>query len=487
MGPPGKRLSRPKTKIVCTLGPSTSSVEQIGALVESGMSIARLNLSHGTLDDHAQVADRVRQAAQEAGIAVGLMVDVPGAKYRTGPLSPVIIDLNKGDRLSLTSRDVIGTRDLVGVTPPGIHRDAAAGRPLLLDDGLMELRVVRVRGEDVECDVVRGGRLTERRGVATPGKSPSQPFPDDRAKQALAFAVEQDADFVALSSITGPENVEAARGILKEGDPDPFIISKIERPEALENFDDILSASDGIMVARGDMGVEVPLAQVPVIQKDLIVRSNLAGTPVITATQMLESMVNSPVPTRAEVTDVANAVFDGTDAVMLSGETSVGRYPTEAVKVMAEVAENAEAALPYERWIVEKRGQLQAQTDDAIAYDACQTAQQLNAALIVAFTESGATAGRVSKYRPKPAILALTQSARGERRLTLRWGVTPVTVPRLETVEDFFALGEQKAVEAASLEPGSLVVLVAGLPIGVPGGTNLLRVLTVGSPHGAGR
>ena len=487
MGPPGKRLSRPKTKIVCTLGPSTSSVEQIGALVESGMSIARLNLSHGTLDDHAQAADRVRQAAKEAGIAVGLMVDVPGAKYRIGPLSPGIIDLNKGDRLSLTSRDVIGTRDLVGVTPPGIHRDAAAGRPLLLDDGLMELRVVRVRGEDVECDVVRGGRLTERRGVATPGKSPSQPFPDDRAKQALAFAVEQDADFVALSSITGPENVEAAREILKEGDPDPFIISKIERPEALENFDDVLSASDGIMVARGDMGVEVPLAQVPVIQKDLIARSNLAGTPVITATQMLESMVNSPVPTRAEVTDVANAVFDGTDAVMLSGETSVGRYPTEAVKVMAEVAENAEAALPYERWIVEKRGQLQPQTDDAIAYDACQTAQQLNASLIVAFTESGATAGRVSKYRPKPAILALTQSARGERRLTLRWGVTPVTVPRLETVEDFFALGEQKAVEAASLEPGSLVVLVAGLPIGVPGGTNLLRVLTVGSTHGAGR
>ena len=487
MGPPGKRLSRPKTKIVCTLGPSTSSVEQIGALVEAGMSIARLNLSHGTLDDHAQAADRVRQAAQEAGIAVGLMVDVPGAKYRTGPLSPGIIDLKEGDRLSLTSRDVVGTRDLVGVTPPGIHRDAAAGRPLLLDDGLLELRVVRVRGEDVECDVVRGGRLTERRGVATPGKSPSQPFPDDRAKQALALAVEQDADFVALSSITGPENVEAAREILKEGDPDPFIISKIERPEALENFDDVLSASDGIMVARGDMGVEVPLAQVPVIQKDLIARSNLAGTPVITATQMLESMVNSPVPTRAEVTDVANAVFDGTDAVMLSGETSVGRYPTEAVKVMAEVAENAEAALPYERWIVEKRGQLQPQTDDAIAYDACQTAQQLNAALIVAFTESGATAGRVSKYRPKPAILALTQSARGERRLTLRWGVTPVTVPRLETVEDFFALGEQKAVEAASLEPGSLVVLVAGLPIGVPGGTNLLRVLKVGSTHGAGR
>ena len=235
------------------------------------------------------------------------------------------------------------------------------------------------------------------------------------------------------------------------------------------------------MVARGDLGVEVPLSEVPVIQKSLIAKCNVSGKLVITATQMLESMVRSPVPTRAEVTDVANAIFDGTDAIMLSGETSVGEYPVEAVKLMAEVAVKTEAALPYEQMIVEKRQHLEPQTDDAIAYDACQTAQQLSASLIVAFTESGSTAGRVSKYRPKPHILALTPAESVQRRLTLRWGVTPIVSQRLTTVEDFFARGEEQATVVAGLEPGSLVVLVAGLPIGVRGGTNLLRVLTTSS------
>jgi pyruvate kinase len=240
-----------------------------------------------------------------------------------------------------------------------------------------------------------------------------------------------------------------------------------------------MAVSDGIMVARGDMGVEVRLAQVPVIQKSLIARCNVEGKPVITATQMLESMVRSPFPTRAEVTDVANAIYDGTDAIMLSGETSVGQYPVEAVKIMAEVAIEAEAALPYDRILVEKRRHLQSQTDDAISYDACMTAHQLDASLIVAFTESGSTAGRVSKYRPRPPILALTSSKQVQRRLTLSWGVTPITIPRIATVDDFFALGQEQATKVGGVGPGSLVVLVAGLPIGVPGGTNLLRVLKV--------
>ena len=471
---------RPKTKIICTLGPATSTEQQIRSLVESGMSIARLNLSHGAIEEHEQAAELVRRVSEQVDIAVGIMVDVPGAKYRTGPLAPGVLDLLEGDHLTLTSRDVVGTAELVAVTPPGIHRDAAVGRPMLLDDGLMELRVLQIEGEDVRCEVVRGGRLTERRGVTTPGKSPSQPFPDERTRKALAFAADEKADFVALSTITGEQDVEKAREILEGLGLDAYIISKIERPEALERFDQILEASDAVMVARGDMGVEVRLSEVPIIQKDLITRCNAAGKPVITATQMLESMVSSPVPTRAEVTDVANAIFDGTDAIMLSGETSVGLYPTEAVKMMAEVAEKAEAALPYDRWIVEKREQLQPQTDDAIAYDACQTAHQLSADLILAFTESGSTAGRVSKYRPATPILAATQSPEGRRRLTLRWGVTPVLVPPLDSVDDFFEIGERIAAEAAGLAEGSLVVLVAGLPIGVRGGTNLLRVLELG-------
>ena len=471
--------TRPKTKIVCTLGPSTDSPQTVEAMVRAGMSVARLNMSHGTEDEHARAIERVRRASDRLGVPVGIMVDAPGAKYRVGPLGVGALNLENGDPLTLTSRDIVGSPAAVTVTPPGIHRDAAVDRPVLLDDGRIELRVDGVDGPDVACTVVRGGRLTERRGVATPGKAPTQVFPDAAATRAIEFAAEQRADMLALSTIVSPDDVRAAREIVDRGGHELHIISKIERTEALDRFDEILEVSDAVMVARGDMGVEVELARVPLIQKDLIARSNDSGKPVITATQMLESMVESPVPTRAEVTDVANAVFDGTDAIMLSGETSVGRYPVDAVGVMAEVAAEAEAALPYERMIVEKRRHLVPQTDDAISYNACQTAQQIGADLIVAFTESGSTAGRVSRYRPMAPILALTPGDAVLRRLTLRWGVTPMTVPQLQNVDDFFEIGERVAREEAGLAPGSLVVLVAGLPIGVKGGTNLLRVLTV--------
>ena len=471
--------ARPKTKIVCTLGPSTASEETLRALIENGMSVARLNLSHGTLDEHQEAVRMVREVSGSLGIPVGIMVDIPGTKYRIGPLSTGVLHLRNGDTLTLTSRDVVGSQDLVAVSPPGIHQDARVGHPVLLDDGMMELDVVDVQDRDVVCQVSRGGRLTERRGVATPGKTPSQSFPDEQSRVCLEFAADQRADFVALSMVTQEADIDRARGILRERGPEPFIISKIERMEAVNDFDDILKATDSVMVARGDMGVQTRLAQVPMIQKDLIARCNAGGKPVITATQMLESMVSSPVPTRAEVTDVANAVFDGTDAIMLSGETSVGQHPVEAVKMMAEVAIEAEAALPYEKIIVDKRQQLEPYADDAISYNACQTAHQLDAALIVAFTETGGTAGRVSKYRPKSPILALTPSEEVQRRLTLRWGVTPVAQPNIDTVDDFFAKGQEHAVAVGGLGSGSLVVLVAGLPIGVSGGTNLLRVMSI--------
>ncbi|MBM3948523.1 MAG: pyruvate kinase [SAR202 cluster bacterium] len=472
---------RPKTKIVCTLGPATASPEMVRTLIEAGMSVARLNMSHGTLEQHRSAALMVREASKAMGSPVGLMVDVPGPKYRTGPVSTGFIEVRPGDRLTLTSRAISGTPQAVGVTPPGIHRDAAVGGRVLLDDGRIELKVLHVEGDDVQCEAVTGGRLTEGRGVATPGKAPSQPVPDDKAIRAIEFAAKEQADFVALSTVTSASDVYMARQLLKDrGLVNPFIISKIERAEAIGKFQEILAASDAIMVARGDMGVEVRLAEVPVIQKRLITQSNIAGKPVITATQMLESMVLSPVPTRAEVTDVANAVFDGSDAIMLSGETSIGRHPIEAVKVMTEVALEAEAALPYDIILVEKRRQLEQQTDDAIAYDACQTAHQLRASLIIAFTESGSTAGRVSKYRPQSPVLALTPSALTQRRLSLRWGVTPVVIKEPNSVDDVFTMGEESALRMPGVVHGNLVVLVAGLPIGVPGGTNLLRVLTVG-------
>ena len=409
------------------------------------------------------------------------MVDIPGSKYRTGPLAPGVVNLKRGDKLTLTSSDVVGTQELIGVSPPGIHRDATIGSPIIVDDGLVELNVTDIDGNEVRCEVVAGGRITELRGVTTPGKAPSQPFPDAKAESALEFAAQQQADFVAVSTVTMDKEVHSVRTILRNRGLDALVISKIERAESLDNFDSILAASDAIMVARGDMGVEVPLSRVPVIQKHLISQSNAAGKPVITATQMMESMVKSPVPTRAEVADVANAVFDGTDAVMLSGETSVGHYPAAAVRVMAQVALEAEAALPYENMIREKARQLEQQTEDAISYDACRSAYQLNASLIVAFTESGSTAGRVSKYRPQPPILALTPDERVQKRLTLRWGVIPVIVRGLDTVEDFFSTGEEYAIKTGFAEPGSLIVLVAGVPIGVPGSTNLLRVMSVSS------
>ena len=470
----------PKTKIVCTLGPATESEEKIEELILSGMSVARLNFSHGDLETHSEAFRRVRRASETLNIPVGIMVDVPGPKYRTGPTVPGVLDVKDGGKITLTSRDLTGDDHLISVAPPGIHRDATVGRPIMLDDGLLEFVVTAIEGEDVLCEIVVGGRITERRGVTTPGKAPSQPFPDARAEEALNFASERGADFVALSTVTKADDVVRAREILEKNRPDGYIISKIERAEALDNLDSIIEVSDAIMVARGDMGVEVPLSRVPIIQKDLINRCNLAGKPVITATQMLESMIRSAIPTRAEVTDVANAIFDGTDAIMLSGETSVGSHPIEAVKVMAQTALEAEKALPYESMILEKRRQTQgASVADAISYDAVRTAFQIGANLIITFTEGGVSAGRVSKYRPLPKILALTANAEVQRRLTLRWGVTAIPVSDVENVEDFFAAGAWYGKQVGGVSPGDTVVLVAGVPIGVSGSTNLLRVMTI--------
>lgn len=470
----------PKTKIVCTLGPSTEDKGILKELILTGMNVARINMSHGTLDTHSKVLELVRSVSDSLGIPVGVMVDVPGTKYRTGPMNVGVVNLEEGDTITFTSEDIIGGSDRISVSPPGIHRDAEVEGTILVDDGNIELKVVKIAGFDVTCAVVRGARLTERRGVVTPGKSPSQVFPDAKAIECLNFAAEHHADFVALSTVTKMEDIDKARDILRSaGMSSPYIISKVERAEAVENIQEIVDGSDALMVARGDMGVEVPLKRVPIIQKDLIKRSNSAGKPVITATQMLESMINSSSPTRAEVTDVANAVFDGTDAIMLSGETSIGKFPVAAVKVMVETASEAEKALPYESMMRERHLQLKSETDDAISFAACQTANELDSKLIVAFTESGSSAGRVSRYRPKARILALTPWPEVEKRLTLRWAVFPLIVKNVRNVEDFFSIGESETRKIIGESEEGTVVLVGGTPIGVPGSTNLLRVLNL--------
>ncbi|MDE2926432.1 MAG: pyruvate kinase [Acidobacteriota bacterium] len=473
--------SRPRTKIVCTLGPSVRSRTSIKQLVEAGMNVARLNMAHGTMEDHTTAFSHVRSIAEELKRPVGIMVDVPGPKYRTGDVPSGSISFKEGRRVTLTSRQdgADGEDFVVPVKPAGIHRDARPGNRVLLNDGMITLEIREVQGEDVHCEALTAGRITPGRGVTTPGVEPSQPFPDEKATAAMGFAARQQADFVALSTVTTSDDVAKAREILLAMGFGGGIYSKVERSRAVTNQASIINESDGIIVARGDLGTEIRLARVPVVQKELIALCNELGKPVITATQMLESMISLPVPTRAEVTDVANAVFDGTDAVMLSGETSIGRYPLEAVRVMAEVSMEAEKALPYDAMLVDKRDHLEPLTDDAISYNACQTAHQLGASLIVAFTESGGTAKRVSKYRPRTPVLALVHNERTRRSLTVTWGVQPVTTRSLEQTDDFFDRAREEAVRRVGLKKGALVVLVAGVPIGHPGGTDLLRVLTI--------
>lgn len=393
-----------RTKIVCTIGPATGTASVIEPLIRSGMNIARLNLSHGTHNVHAQYIRTVRRISQRLGTQVAILVDLPGPKYRTGRLKGGQAILKKGSQLMLTTRDIEGDAAAVPVNLPNLLQDVKIGDTILLDDGAMQLRVLGKSGSEVKCRVTVGDVLTERRGLVVPGMRTSGSFITDALREHIAFAVQQKPDYLAISFVSSAEDVLAVTAVLHEHNAGIPVISKIERVQAVKDFDDILSASDGIMVARGDLGVDVPLERVPLIQKEIIRKCNRVGKPVITATQMLESMVNAARPTRAEVTDVANAIFDGTDATMLSAETSVGKYPVQAVRTMARIALEMEKRLPYAHLIAERSAWIERKTDELVSYSACHTAESLGAVAIVAFTQSGSTARRVSKYRPRVPI-----------------------------------------------------------------------------------
>jgi len=445
-------------------------------LVRAGMNVARINLSHGDEEQHGALIRTVREASAKLDTPVAILLDLPGPRYRTGELEGGQVSLKKGARLVLTARAVPGDEREVSLNPPDLVRDVAPGNEILLDDGAIRLVVRQKTDTDLVCGVVRGGVLKPRRGIAAPGVKLSAPFVNETMERQLRFAVALRVEYIALSFVGKAKDVMQVKSLLTgHGEPPP-VISKIERREAVRNFDSILRASDGIMVARGDLGVDISLEKVPLVQKDCIRKSNRWGKPVITATQMLESMVRSPRPTRAEVADVANAVWDGTGAVMLSAETAVGGFPVEAVTVMGRVAREMEAALPYEHRLGQRGGDLEPQTDDAIAYDACNTAHQLGAKAIVAFTESGSTAWRVSKYRPRVPVLALTPNESVRQRLSLAWGVYPYLSSRISSVDDLFAEGRALALQVGAAREGDLVVITGGVPIGVPGTTNLLKV-----------
>jgi pyruvate kinase len=465
-----------RTKIVCTIGPATGSAAVIEQLIKAGMNVARFNLSHGTYREHARHIQTVRKLSHRLAIPVAILIDLPGPKYRTGKLKDGQARLKKGAQIILTTRQVKGDDVVIPVNLPTLTQDIKVGDTVLLDDGAMQLKVLERQGTEVRCKVMVGGILTEGRGLVVPGMRISAPFITAALRQYILFAIRQQPDYLALSFVSNAEDVTSVRAILHKNDADIPIIAKIERGVAVDKFDSILVASDGIMVARGDLGVDIPLEKVPLVQKEIIKKCNQAGKPVITATQMLESMVNAPRPTRAEVTDVANAIFDGTDAVMLSAETSIGKYPVQAVKMMARIAREAEYKLPYEQILSERARWLEQKTDELISYSACYTAQSLGAVALVAFTQSGSTAGRVSKYRPRMPILAITTAAVVVGRLMLRWGVYPFQIAGASSVDELFSTAAKLSKELGLAKPGDLIVITGGIPVGVAGSTNLLKV-----------
>jgi pyruvate kinase len=465
-----------RTKIVCTIGPATSSVAMIEQLVKAGMNVARLNLSHGTYKEHARYIQTVKKLSHRLAIPVAILVDLPGPKYRTGKLKDGQAKLKEGAEVVLTTRDVRGGNGVIPVNLPTLPQDIRVGDTVLLDDGAMQLKVLGKRKTEIRCKVVVGGILTKERGLVVPGMSISGPYITDILRESIFFAVEQRADYLALSFVGDSKDVRGVRAVLQETGADMPVIAKIERGTAVDRFDSILRASDGIMVARGDLGVDIPLERVPLVQKEIIRKCNQAGRPVITATQMMESMVNAPSPTRAEVADVANAIFDGTDAIMLSEETSIGKYPVQAVKMMVKIAREVEGKLPYEQMLAERGGWLEQKTDELISYSACHTAQSLGAAALVAFTQSGSTAGRVSKYRPRMPILAITTDAAVVGKLMLRWGVYPFQIAGVSSMDKLFPTAAKLSRELGLAKKDDLIVITGGIPVGVAGSTNLLKV-----------
>jgi len=465
-----------QTKIVCTIGPATNSSAMIEQLIRAGMNVARFNLSHGSFRDHARHIRTVRRLSHRLAVPVGILMDLPGPKYRTGKLKDGQARLKKGAQVILTTRQMEGDDELIPINPSPLPQDIKTGDIVLLDDGAMQLKVLEGRDTEVRCKVIVGGILTEGRGLMIPGVRIPGSFVTDALRECVLFAIKQHPDYLALSFVSNADDIKDVRAILCENDRDIPIIAKIERGVAVKKFDGILATSEGIMVARGDLGVDIPLEKVPLVQKEIIRKCNQAGRPVITATQMLESMVNAPRPTRAEVTDVANAIFDGTDAIMLSAETSIGKYPVHAVKMMAKIAREVEKKLSYQQILSERSRWLEQKTDELISYNACHTAQSLDAVALVAFTQSGSTAGRVSRYRPRMPILAITPDAVVVGRLLLYWGVYPFQIAEPSSVDDLFYTAAKLSKELGLAKTGDLIVITGGIPIGVAGSTNLLKV-----------
>jgi len=471
------------TKIVCTLGPASNTEDKLAALIEAGMNVARLNFSHGTHEEHAATLGRVRRVSNRLGKPVAILQDLQGPKIRTGTLAGgEAVELQENAEFTITAREIVGNAHEVSTTYTGLPDDVRPGSRLLLDDGLMELRVEKVDGPDVHTRVVHGGSLKEHKGINLPGVIVNIPSLTDKDRADLAFGVAQEVDYVAISFVRRPEDVANVKRALVEIDPRASklpIIAKLEKPAALDNLDAIIEIADGVMVARGDLGVELSPQQVPTAQKRIIEAANRHRKIVITATQMLESMIEHPLPTRAEVSDVANAIFDSTDAVMLSGETASGHYPVESVKMMAAIIAEAEGHVKeWGRW----HGATESTSDDSIALAraARELAHDRDVSAIAIFTLSGRNARIMSKARPEVPILAFTPEPKTHLRLALLWGVTPYLIPHADSVEAMLAHVEAAMLLNSPVRPGQQVVLIAGLPTNKLVPANFILLHTVG-------
>jgi len=468
----------PRTKIVCTIGPATNSPEMMRALIRAGMNVARINFSHGDHATHAQSISTLRQIAAQEERLVAVMADLQGPKLRVGEIESGAIELRQRDVVILTSHPQPGAENEIPVPHPELLRDLRAGQTVLLDDGNLELVVTQAGEGCLKCRVVAGGRLTSRKGINVPGATLRLSTLTTKDREDAAFALEQGVDFFALSFVRRAADVRELRRFLQDRNPDVSIIAKIEKPEALSVFDEILAEADGIMVARGDLGVETPAEEVPFHQKRIIRACNRAGKPVITATQMLQTMIENPRPTRAEASDIVNAILDGTDAVMLSGETAVGSYPVEAVEIMAAICANAETHLASSPMHNESGGH--ETITEAISCAAVEIACEVNSTAIVTATMSGMTARMVARHRPPIPIVAVTPNQTTLVRLALVWGVTPVQVAPFETTDDMVKMMVHTACQQGLAAWGDPVVLTAGIPFGSGGKTNMLKVHVVG-------
>jgi pyruvate kinase len=467
-----------KTKIVCTLGPASSSQEMINKLLEAGMDVARINMSHGDYAGHAKVIKRLRLGSQRLGKPLAILLDLQGPKIRTGKIADGAVQIHAGDELVLSTKPLLGSQYRISTSYKHLPKDVSPGDPILIDDGKLRLKVLKVQGGEVHCEVVVGGKLSNHKGINLPGVELSTPSVTAKDFQDLAFGLKNGVDYVALSFVRRPEDVVKVKRFIAARGKDTPVVAKIEKPEALEHLRAIVRVADGVMVARGDLGVELEAEKVPLIQKDLIRLANEAKILVITATQMLESMTENPTPTRAEASDVANAIFDGTDAVMLSGETAAGKYPLEAAAMMARICRATEDSAAYREahgFQKLKRG-TGSSVSDAVSYAARAASEDLRVRAIVCFTQSGSTAKIIAKYRPEVPIYAFTPSKSALQQMGLVWGTRGFFVPRAKNTDQLFERVCQSLKKARRVSKGDTMIMISGTPLGESGSINMMKI-----------